>query len=119
MGGATYKMPMGAKGMISGGLAGCVLGTIAGCISVPIMILTGTTTEELRYWRKGWKEASVREFTSVKNPNRADTLGELGMIHEMELMERIKKETEKENKGESAQKEPSKGVSEKTEQETK
>ena len=30
-----------------------------------------------------------------------------------------KKETEKENKGESAQKEPSKDVSEKTEQETK
>ncbi len=119
MGGATYKIPMGVKGMVSGGLAGCVLGTIAGCISVPLMILTGTTTEELRYWRRGWKEASAREFTSVKNPKRLDTLGELGLSHELELMERLKKETEKENNGDSAQKEPPKDVSKKTEQETK
>jgi len=38
------------------------LGTIAGALSVGIMKLTGTTTEELRYWRKGWKTAPMSEI---------------------------------------------------------
>lgn len=60
--GSMYKLPMGPKAMVSGGLAGVALGTVAGCVSVGIMKLTGTTTEELRYWKKGWKEASNRYF---------------------------------------------------------
>ena len=36
------------------------LGTIAGAMSVGVMKLTGTTTEELRYFRHGWKTASNR-----------------------------------------------------------
>ena len=60
LGGAFYKLSMGPKGMVAGGVAGGFLGTIAGCISVGMMKLTGTTTEDLRYWRQGWKEASHR-----------------------------------------------------------
>jgi len=60
--GAVYKFPMGPKAVISGGLVGGVLGTIAGALSVGIMKLTGTTTEELRYWRKGWKTAPMSEI---------------------------------------------------------
>lgn len=58
--GAMYKFPMGPKAMVAGGLGGAVLGTAAGAISVGVMKLTGTTTEELRYLRHGWKEAKTR-----------------------------------------------------------
>lgn len=58
--GAMYKSTMGPKAMVSGGLAGGVLGAMAGAVSVGAMMLTGTTTEELRYWKKGWKDASNR-----------------------------------------------------------
>jgi hypothetical protein len=55
-----YKLPMGGKAMIAGGVGGAALGTVAGAISVGIMKLTGTTTEEVRYWRKDWKERMNR-----------------------------------------------------------
>jgi hypothetical protein len=55
-----YKLPMGPKAMVSGGIAGAAMGTIAGALIVGTMKLSGTTTEELRYWRKGWKEAKTR-----------------------------------------------------------
>lgn len=58
--GAMYKFPMGPKAMFAGGLGGAVLGTAAGAISVGIMKLTGTTAEELRYLRHGWKDAKQR-----------------------------------------------------------
>jgi len=54
--GAMYKLPMGGKAMVAGGVGGAALGTVAGAISVGIMKLTGTTTEEVRYWRRDWKE---------------------------------------------------------------
>lgn len=46
--------------MISGGLAGAAMGTVAGVLTVGIMKLSGTTAEDLRYWKKGWKEAVNR-----------------------------------------------------------
>jgi hypothetical protein len=58
--GSMYKFTMGPKAMVSGGLAGGVLGTVAGAVTVGLLKLTGTTTEELRYWRKGWKESQNR-----------------------------------------------------------
>ena len=65
--GSMYKLPMGPKAMISGGLAGAVLGTVAGGISVGIMKMTGTTTEDLRYWKKGWKEDHNRFYFDSHN----------------------------------------------------
>ena len=58
--GATYKTMMGPRAMLAGAVAGGVLGTFAGGATVAIMTLTGTTTEQVRYWRSGWKEAQVR-----------------------------------------------------------
>lgn len=60
MAGSLYKFTMGPKAMVSGGLAGAALGTVAGAISIGIMKLSGTTTEEIRYLRKGWKDATNR-----------------------------------------------------------
>nr|SVE73253.1 EOG090X0FS6 [Ceriodaphnia reticulata] len=86
--GSMYKLPMGPKAMCSGGLAGAALGTLAGGISVGIMKLTGTTTEDIRYWKKGWREAEMREITSITNPNRAKAAGHLAVAHEIEMARR-------------------------------
>lgn len=55
-----YKLPMGPKAMVSGGIAGAAMGTVAGVLTVGLMKISGTTTEDLRYWKKGWKEAANR-----------------------------------------------------------
>ncbi len=65
--GTMYKLPMGPKAMLSGGLAGAALGTVAGGISLGIMKLTGTTTEDIRYWKKGWREAEIRYLLDIKH----------------------------------------------------
>lgn len=57
--GCLYKLPMGPKAMISGGILGSVLGTGAGVVSVGLMTLSGTTTEEILKWRR-WKAAETR-----------------------------------------------------------
>nr|SVE76083.1 EOG090X0FS6 [Daphnia hispanica] len=82
--GSMYKLPMGPKAMISGGLAGAAMGTVAGVLTVGMMKLTGTTAEDLRYWKQGWKEASIREVT-VENPQRKEAIGQLGIAHELQL----------------------------------
>nr|SVE75450.1 EOG090X0FS6 [Daphnia dolichocephala] len=58
--GSMYKLPMGPKAMVSGGLMGTALGTVAGVLAVGIMKVSGTTAEDLRYWKKGWKESLNR-----------------------------------------------------------
>nr|SVE90836.1 EOG090X0FS6 [Daphnia sinensis] len=82
--GSMYKLPMGPKAMISGGLAGAALGTVAGVLTVGAMKLSGTTAEDLRYWKKGWKEAANREVMA-ENPQRKEALGKLGIAHDLEL----------------------------------
>ncbi|XP_046446378.1 RPII140-upstream gene protein-like [Daphnia pulex] len=82
--GSMYKFTMGPKAMVAGGLAGGVLGTVAGAVTVGLLKLTGTTTEELRYWRKGWKESQNREVT-VGNPKRKETLGTMGIMHDLSV----------------------------------
>nr|SVE88331.1 EOG090X0FS6 [Daphnia similis] len=67
--GSMYKLPMGPKAMISGGLAGAAMGTVAGVVTVGIMKLSGTTAEDLRYWKKGWKEAANRYCTKLFRKN--------------------------------------------------
>lgn len=57
---------MGPKAMFSGGLAGAALGTVAGGISVGVMKLTGTTAEDIRYWKKGWREAETRYLLDIE-----------------------------------------------------
>ena len=61
--GAIYKLPMGPKAMVPGFLVGAALGTVAGSISVAVMKVTGTTAEEVRFIRKGWKESQSRYIT--------------------------------------------------------
>lgn len=51
---------MGPKAMVSGGLAGGALGTIAGLLTLAILKFSGTTAEEIRFWRKGYKEYENR-----------------------------------------------------------
>lgn len=58
--GAMYKFPMGPKAMVPGFLVGGGLGTIAGTVTYGAMMLSGTTAEEIRYLRKGWKETAAR-----------------------------------------------------------
>lgn len=95
--GSTYKLPMGPKAMISGGLAGAAMGTVAGVLTVGIMKLSGTTAEDLRYWKKGWKEAVNREVTT-ESPQRKEALGKLGLVHDLELaMKANLQSTNKEN----------------------
>nr|SVE76708.1 EOG090X0FS6 [Daphnia longispina] len=105
MAGAMYKFPMGPKAMVPGGLAGLVLGTVAGGCTVGFMKLTGTTTEDLRYWRKGWKESNVREVT-VNNPQRKEAIGTFGLVHDTKLAMKAasneaKKDEENEDTGAS------------------
>nr|SVE92713.1 EOG090X0FS6 [Megafenestra aurita] len=90
--GAMYKSTMGPKAMVSGGLAGGVLGAMAGAVSVGAMMLTGTTTEELRYWKKGWKDASNREILSVNNRARVDAMGPLSLAHDLNLIKEGKQD---------------------------
>nr|SVE73881.1 EOG090X0FS6 [Daphnia atkinsoni] len=58
--GSMYKITMGPKAMVSGGIAGAAIGSVAGVFTVGLMKISGTTTEDLRYWKKGWKEAANR-----------------------------------------------------------
>lgn len=68
--GAVYKFPMGPKAMVSGALAGGVLGTVAGLLTLAILKFTGTTAEEIRFWRKGYKEYEKRYLSvSHLDPN--------------------------------------------------
>ncbi|XP_057369833.1 RPII140-upstream gene protein-like [Daphnia carinata] len=97
--GAMYKLPMGPKAMISGGFAGAAMGTVAGVLTVGIMKLSGTTAEDLRYWKKGWKEAANREVTA-ESPQRKEALGKLGIAHDLELAMKanLQTTTNKENR---------------------
>lgn len=61
---------MGPKAMVSGGLAGGALGTIAGLFTLAILKFSGTTAEEIRFWRKGYKEYENRYLSvSHLDPN--------------------------------------------------
>nr|SVE70743.1 EOG090X0FS6 [Daphnia similis]SVE72004.1 EOG090X0FS6 [Daphnia similis]SVE72631.1 EOG090X0FS6 [Daphnia similis] len=96
--GSMYKLPMGPKAMISGGFAGGAIGTVAGVLTVGIMKLSGTTAEDLRYWKKGWKESVNREVMT-ESPQRKEALGKLGIAHDLELaMKANLQSTNKENR---------------------
>nr|SVE77309.1 EOG090X0FS6 [Daphnia lumholtzi]SVE78557.1 EOG090X0FS6 [Daphnia lumholtzi] len=95
--GSMYKLPMGPKAMISGGLAGAAMGTVAGVLTVGIMKISGTTAEELRYWKKGWKETADREVMA-ESAQRKEALGKLGIAHDLELAIKANlQNTDKEN----------------------
>ncbi|KAL9893743.1 RPII140-upstream gene protein isoform X1 [Glossina fuscipes] len=54
--GALYKVNMGLKGMVAGGIIGGALGSLGGVASLLLMSMSGTTMEEVRYWQYKWKE---------------------------------------------------------------
>jgi len=94
--GAVYKFPMGPRAIFAGGLIGSVLGTAAGILSVGTMKLTGTTTEELRYWRRGWKTASNSEIVLPEIPSqKAGSINPRELPHQLGLTA-IEKEPERE-----------------------
>ncbi|CAG2054370.1 unnamed protein product, partial [Timema podura] len=54
--GSCFKMNMGVKGMVVGGLLGSALGGLAGGFSLAIFKITGTSMEDVRYWQYRWKQ---------------------------------------------------------------
>lgn len=46
---------MGPRGMAAGAVVGSVLGIIAGSASMALIMLSGSTMEEARYWQYKWK----------------------------------------------------------------
>lgn len=67
--GSTYKMNMGLRGMVAGGLVGGAFGTVAGCASLLILKATGKSMEEVRYWQYRWKierDQTINEALKVK-----------------------------------------------------
>ncbi|XP_015592036.1 RPII140-upstream gene protein [Cephus cinctus] len=65
--GMMYKVPIGPRGMVSGGVVGAVLGTLAGGITLLILKTTGSTVEEVRYWQLHIKDARNEQLReSVK-----------------------------------------------------
>nr|SVE93942.1 EOG090X0FS6 [Scapholeberis mucronata] len=101
--GSLYKMTMGPKAMVAGGLAGSVLGTGAGVIAVGLMTLTGTTTEELRQLRR-WKQTDFREVRSSKITSKDKSTDLLSLVHDIELGNRRQMENTLDN-GEPTQNE--------------
>nr|CAD7396951.1 unnamed protein product [Timema cristinae] len=59
--GSCFKMNMGVKGMVVGGLLGSALGGLAGGISLAIFSITGTSMEDVRYWQYKWKQERVKQ----------------------------------------------------------
>jgi len=90
--GAAYKFPMGPKAMFSGGLVGSGLGLIAGCLSVGIMKMTGTTTEELRFWRQDWKASSHREIVPKDDQHRGRGTLELAREFGLTTIDEVRNE---------------------------
>jgi len=95
--GAVYKLPMGPKAMFSGGLIGGALGTIAGAMSVGVMKLTGTTTEELRYFRHGWKTASNREIALPETSQKSESINPLELQKRLGLIPNENQPTREKN----------------------
>ncbi|XP_067003810.2 RPII140-upstream gene protein [Anabrus simplex] len=59
--GSCYKMNMGARGMLVGGLLGSLLGTFAGGVSLALLKATGMTMEEVRFWQYRWKDSRLKQ----------------------------------------------------------
>ncbi|KAG0720055.1 RPII140-upstream protein [Chionoecetes opilio] len=54
--GAIYKLNLGPRASVAGGVIGGVLGTMAGVINMAILYLTGTSQDELRKYHYEWSE---------------------------------------------------------------
>nr|CAD7586282.1 unnamed protein product [Timema genevievae] len=63
--GSCFKMNMGVKGMVVGGLLGSALGGLAGGFSLAIFKITGTSMEDVRYWQYRWKQERVKQEQKV------------------------------------------------------
>nr|CAD7200377.1 unnamed protein product [Timema douglasi] len=59
--GSCFKMNMGVKGMVVGGLLGSALGGLAGGLSLAILNITGTSMDDVRYWQYKWKQERVKQ----------------------------------------------------------
>ncbi|GAB0096503.1 RPII140-upstream gene protein [Sergentomyia squamirostris] len=73
--GAMYKMNLGLRGMVAGGLVGCAVGTVGGALSLSLLKASGMTMEEMRYWQYRWKldrqntiNKSIRYSTEKPDP---------------------------------------------------
>ncbi|XP_049788724.1 RPII140-upstream gene protein [Schistocerca nitens] len=53
--GACYRLHLGVRGFLVGGLLGCVLGVMAGGSSMLLLTAAGTSVEEVRFWQYKWK----------------------------------------------------------------
>ncbi|KAJ8870591.1 hypothetical protein PR048_029614 [Dryococelus australis] len=60
--GALYKINLGPRGMLVGGVLGSLLGLVAGGSSLLLLDLTGTSMENVRFWHYKWKELRIQHF---------------------------------------------------------
>jgi gas vesicle protein len=80
MTGSMYKINLGLRGMVAGGLVGGVLGTMAGTVTYGVLLLTGKTMEELRQYQYQWsstrKEATFEATKKqLEGTELSDTMG--------------------------------------------
>lgn len=54
--GALYNMKNGIRGVIVGGALGSILGAFFGTISYIVLILTGKTMEDVRFYTTEWRD---------------------------------------------------------------
>lgn len=57
--GALFRMNMGLRGMVAGGIVGGALGIFAGGASMGLMKLSGTSMDEVRYWQYQWHKKRI------------------------------------------------------------
>ncbi|XP_036324607.1 RPII140-upstream gene protein [Rhagoletis pomonella] len=53
--GGLYKVNLGLRGMVAGGIIGGLLGSVAGAASLALLYASGTSMEEIRYWQYKWR----------------------------------------------------------------
>jgi len=90
--GGLYRWNMGIKAMVAGGTVGGVFGLVAGGISVGVMWLTGTSYEEIRYWRGQSMAKKQSEVHRKYVEKRLDKLDEDTLMHDLDLEESLAQE---------------------------
>lgn len=64
---------MGPRGMTAGAAVGGFLGVIAGGASIGLLMLSGTTMKEARYWQYKWKTERSHAFKEGYEKGMAGT----------------------------------------------
>jgi complex I assembly factor TIMMDC1 len=86
--GGVYKFNMGLRGIAAGALVGGALGTIAGGLSLAILVSTGMTMEEVRYWQYKWRSSrddAIQDTFRETFKNDSDRNDPLLVLHDDKL----------------------------------